>query len=200
MSDLQVGQTVLLNDGRTAIVRFVGQTHFAASEWVGVELEDDTGKNDGSVQGERYFDCPAGRGMFIRPAAVASIQAAPAVKAVPARKPSRASNVMPSSGRQSAMNDPSINKRMSMNAPSPSPVPRASRPSSMVRVGLTYHRTACLSLIPQRQLLTQHRVLLSLLRNNSHQRRHRAQCHLEQALRRTLVSLQSAQSQHDNQQ
>ncbi|KAJ1325018.1 dynactin 1 [Microdochium nivale] len=133
MSDLQVGQTVLLNDGRTAIVRFVGQTHFAASEWVGVELEDDTGKNDGSVQGERYFDCPAGRGMFIRPAAVASIQAAPAVKAVPARKPSRASNVMPSSGRQSAMNDPSINKRMSMNAPSPSPVPRASRPSSMVR-------------------------------------------------------------------
>ncbi|KXJ89622.1 dynactin [Microdochium bolleyi] len=134
MSDLQVGQTVRLNDGRTAVVRFVGPTLFAPSEWVGVELDDDTGKNDGAVQGERYFDCPPGRGMFIRPTAVASIQAAPvAAKAVPARKPSRASSVVPGSGRQSAVNDPSMNKRMSLNAPSPSPVPRTSRPSSIAR-------------------------------------------------------------------
>ncbi|KAH7021121.1 dynactin [Microdochium trichocladiopsis] len=134
MSDIQVGQTIRLNDGRTAIVRFVGQTHFAPSEWIGVELEDDSGKNDGAVQGERYFDCPPGRGMFVRPTAVAAIQAAPPqVKAVPARRPSRASNIVPSTGRQAAVNDPSMNKRMSLNAPSPSPVPRTSRPSSIVR-------------------------------------------------------------------
>ncbi|OKL58004.1 hypothetical protein UA08_06690 [Talaromyces atroroseus] len=56
-----------------ATVRFVGSTHFAPGEWIGVELDDATGKNDGSVQGERYFDCEHGFGMFIRPSAIASV-------------------------------------------------------------------------------------------------------------------------------
>src|SRR5438552_79894 len=73
MDELKVGQTVELSDGRVGIVRYVGQPHFAPGDWVGVELEDDSGKNDGSVQGERYFDCPMGRGMFLRPAAIAII-------------------------------------------------------------------------------------------------------------------------------
>ena len=60
MSELAVGQTVQLNDGRIATVRFVGQTRFAPDDWVGVELEDDSGKNDGSVKGDRYFDCEMG--------------------------------------------------------------------------------------------------------------------------------------------
>src|SRR4051812_35325190 len=67
LSSFQVGQTVELNDGRIATVRYLGQPRFAAGDWIGVELESLTGKNDGSVQGERYFDCEHGRGMFVRP-------------------------------------------------------------------------------------------------------------------------------------
>ncbi|KAI1766847.1 CAP-Gly domain-containing protein [Hypoxylon sp. FL1150] len=135
MSDIAVGQLIRLSDGRNAVIRYVGQTHFAAGDWVGVELEDDTGKNDGAVQGERYFDCSPGRGMFVRPTTVTILQnaPAPAPKAAPApirRGSSRTSTV---AGRSSSVTDPTMGKRMSLNAPSPSPVPRTSRPSSMVR-------------------------------------------------------------------
>ncbi|KAI0414983.1 dynactin [Xylaria grammica] len=137
MSEIAAGQYIRLSDGRNAIVRFVGQTHFAVGDWVGVELEDDSGKNDGAVQGERYFDCPPGRGMFVRPTTVTTIlQAAPPTSkaAAPIRRGSRTSTVTPSAtGRPTSLTDPSLGKRRSLNAPSPSPVPRPSRPSSIVR-------------------------------------------------------------------
>jgi dynactin 1 len=76
---LGVGQTVELNDGRHAIVRFVGATGFAPGEWVGVELDEASGKNDGSVKGERYFDCDTNHGMFLRAAGVSSIVSHPPV-------------------------------------------------------------------------------------------------------------------------
>ncbi|CAK7202319.1 hypothetical protein SEUCBS139899_005041 [Sporothrix eucalyptigena] len=68
-----VGHIVQLQDGTRGIIRFAGQPHFAPGDWVGVELEAPIGKNDGSVQGERYFDCAMGHGMFLRPKAVAVI-------------------------------------------------------------------------------------------------------------------------------
>ncbi|KAF2862530.1 hypothetical protein K470DRAFT_193058, partial [Piedraia hortae CBS 480.64] len=67
------GQTVVLNDGRVAVVRFFGQTSFQTGEWVGVELSDATGKNDGSVQGVRYFECTPLHGMFCRPAGIKQV-------------------------------------------------------------------------------------------------------------------------------
>ncbi|EFX03639.1 dynactin, dynein-associated polypeptide ro-3 [Grosmannia clavigera kw1407] len=74
--EVAVGQVILLGDGRRGTIRFVGQTLFAPGDWVGVELETTTGKNNGSVQGERYFDCAMGRGMFLRPSAVTIVAVA----------------------------------------------------------------------------------------------------------------------------
>lgn len=138
MSDVKVGQTVELSDGRSAIVRFVGQPHFAAGDWIGVELEDASGKNDGSVQGERYFDCEMGRGMFLRPTAVRVVEQ-PVPKPVAARKVSRPSSVVgpgAAGRRPSSVQDAAAARRQSINAPSPSPATRGSRPSSMLRVGV----------------------------------------------------------------
>lgn len=51
-------------------VKFVGVTKFAAGPWVGVELDAEEGKNDGTVQGERYFESKPGHGIFARPNSV----------------------------------------------------------------------------------------------------------------------------------
>lgn len=58
-----------LQDAR-ATVRFVGRTQFAPGDWVGVELHDVLGKNDGSVDGVQYFELDkvhGNYGLFCRP-------------------------------------------------------------------------------------------------------------------------------------
>eukprot|EP00639_Heterosigma_akashiwo_P024048 CAMPEP_0206405074 /NCGR_PEP_ID=MMETSP0294-20121207/28834_1 /ASSEMBLY_ACC=CAM_ASM_000327 /TAXON_ID=39354 /ORGANISM="Heterosigma akashiwo, Strain CCMP2393" /LENGTH=86 /DNA_ID=CAMNT_0053863267 /DNA_START=50 /DNA_END=306 /DNA_ORIENTATION=- len=68
-AEIKVGSTVTTG-GKTGIVRFVGETQFSTGVWVGVELPVPEGKNDGSVQGVKYFDAPDKHGLFVRPASV----------------------------------------------------------------------------------------------------------------------------------
>ncbi|KAH8110723.1 CAP Gly-rich domain-containing protein [Phellopilus nigrolimitatus] len=54
---------------RRGAVRFVGPTEFGSAPgvWVGVQYDEPVGRNDGSVDGTRYFSCPAPYGGFVRP-------------------------------------------------------------------------------------------------------------------------------------
>lgn len=49
-------------------MRFVGEVQEipGVGAWVGVELDEPTGKNDGSVKGTKYFDCKDKYGVFVR--------------------------------------------------------------------------------------------------------------------------------------
>ena len=38
-------------------VAYVGLTEFAAGKWIGIELQEPKGKNNGTVQGKSYFQC-----------------------------------------------------------------------------------------------------------------------------------------------
>lgn len=67
----RVGQkvTVIRNMGKleNATIRFIGETKFYSGvTWYGVELGEATGKNNGSVHGERYFRCAMNHGLFVR--------------------------------------------------------------------------------------------------------------------------------------
>lgn len=45
-------------------LRFVGNVHFSPGVWCGIELSSSPGKNDGVVNGVRYFACPQSSGLM----------------------------------------------------------------------------------------------------------------------------------------
>lgn len=66
---VRVGVRVRINHGPSSglegTVKFVGQTTFSKGKWIGIELAENMGKNDGSVNGVQYFSCKPGYGVFV---------------------------------------------------------------------------------------------------------------------------------------
>jgi len=91
MSDLackiKVTMRVLVDPGdRKAEVMFVGKIpDIAPGWWVGVQYDDPVGKNDGSVKGQRLFECAPDFGGFLRPDHIHP-DPDPPVSRTPARK------------------------------------------------------------------------------------------------------------------
>merc|ERR1712159_154281 len=53
--------------GRRGCVKFCGALEGKEGVWVGVELDDPLGKNDGSAGTVRYFTCAENHGTFAKP-------------------------------------------------------------------------------------------------------------------------------------
>lgn len=56
MSGHWIGEEVQVK-GERGVIRYIGQVEFAEGNWVGIELYDVVGRNDGSAKGKRYFNC-----------------------------------------------------------------------------------------------------------------------------------------------
>ena len=62
--------SVLGQLSRRGTIRFAGPVHFQPGTWIGVEYDEPSGKNDGSVGGKVYFSCQDKYGGFVKPASV----------------------------------------------------------------------------------------------------------------------------------
>ncbi|XP_041710380.1 dynactin subunit 1 isoform X4 [Coregonus clupeaformis] len=63
----KVGSRVeVIGKGHRGTVAYIGATLFSTGKWVGVILDEPKGKNDGTVQGKRYFTCHENHGIFVR--------------------------------------------------------------------------------------------------------------------------------------
>lgn len=69
MPEIILGSVADVPAGR-GIIRFFGSTSFATGKWVGIELDRPDGKNDGTVQGVKYFTCKPSHGIFVKPSQI----------------------------------------------------------------------------------------------------------------------------------
>jgi dynactin 1 len=142
--DIRVGQRVRIqsggHSGSEGFVRFVGRTDFKEGEWIGLELNEPAGKNNGSVGGVTYFHCVDKHGIFLKngSAAIEVLeQPKPPARTAPraSLQTATASNGRPSStSRPRASLTPSVTKRPSI---APSTTSSNSATSSGKRVSIS---------------------------------------------------------------
>ncbi|CAG0885810.1 unnamed protein product [Cyprideis torosa] len=109
----EVGQRVLVSSGgrMKGTVRYAGPVQFANGFWYGVELDYPEGRNDGSVQGIRYFTCQLGYGIFCPPGRIHQIPPSPSSSPVPNGNSTDGKSVTTplSTGQQNGSTDSHVN-------------------------------------------------------------------------------------------
>ncbi len=65
-----LGKRVIFTSGndrkqKYGVLRYIGEPEFSEGVWCGVELDQCTGKNNGSIHGIRYFTCNTNFGVFL---------------------------------------------------------------------------------------------------------------------------------------
>ncbi|KAI6657981.1 Dynactin subunit 1-like isoform X4 [Oopsacas minuta] len=66
-TQVRIGSRVIVKDRNVrGTIRFSGNTNFSTGKWIGVELDEAVGKNNGSVAGRIYFLCDDDHGIFVR--------------------------------------------------------------------------------------------------------------------------------------
>ncbi|KAJ7508441.1 dynactin [Mycena galericulata] len=130
-TDVRLGTIVEVSVGR-GVVRFSGNTSFMAGKWIGIELYEPNGKNDGSVNGTAYFTCKPGYGIFVRASQIKGTYGSendrpPAATVRPAIGHQRRSSLLSNSIRAPSRSSPSPRSASPAKpAAAPSPVPAAS--------------------------------------------------------------------------
>lgn len=56
--------------GASGVIKYIGRVAFADGVWLGLEMRDHVGRHDGQVQGHRYFQTKANRGLMVKPSSV----------------------------------------------------------------------------------------------------------------------------------
>ncbi|CAJ0644375.1 10958_t:CDS:2 [Entrophospora sp. SA101] len=67
--DISVGRRIILptKNNSPGTIQFLGETEFAKGIWVGIELDNPVGKNNGTVANIKYFVAVNSHGIFVRP-------------------------------------------------------------------------------------------------------------------------------------
>uniref|UniRef100_A0ACB8F287 Uncharacterized protein n=1 Tax=Sphaerodactylus townsendi TaxID=933632 RepID=A0ACB8F287_9SAUR len=73
LQDFSIGDRVLVSNVQPGTLRFKGLTSFAKGFWAGVELDKPEGRNNGTYDGIRYFDCKEKHGIFAPPQKISRI-------------------------------------------------------------------------------------------------------------------------------
>jgi len=77
-TNLTVGERVSLipfkHKGKIGVVKYIGEIEGKnQGNWVGIELEEAKGDNDGKVNDNQIFECKEGHGIILRPTQVKSL-------------------------------------------------------------------------------------------------------------------------------
>ncbi|KAL7669240.1 hypothetical protein ACOME3_009905 [Neoechinorhynchus agilis] len=64
--DPSIGDRVHVTGKGAGVLKYVGEPNFSTGLWYGIELDECRGRNDGYVQGKKYFNCKQRHGIFVR--------------------------------------------------------------------------------------------------------------------------------------